>query len=66
MKIIRVVSFCMFFLFQFHNVTLNGFWEAGRKHIVDCYAELYKDFSVAFPTTERLYILLRLQAESSV
>lgn len=56
----------MFFLFQFHNVTLNGFWEAGRKHIVDCYAELYKDFSVAFPTTERLYILLRLQAESSV
>ena len=63
MKILAVMSCCIFILFQFHDVTLNGFWEAGCKHIVDSYAELFKEFSVAFHSAERLYILLNLQTK---
>lgn len=40
-------------LLQFHDVILGNYWDPGRSHIVDCYRELYKDFSNAFPVSER-------------
>lgn len=40
-------------ILHYHDVVLGEYWDSGRKHIVDCYQELYKDFSTAFPTSER-------------
>lgn len=40
-------------IMNLHDVILGDYWDPGRKHIIDCYRELYKDFSAAFPVSER-------------
>lgn len=38
---------------HFYDVLLEKYWDPGRRHINDRYDELFKDFSLAFPTSER-------------
>lgn len=40
-------------LLHYHDDVLGEFWDSGRRHIADRYTELYKDFSTAFPGSER-------------